>query len=329
MTFFLLNSIILISSIILIEILKKKESVLIIFDKPDNSRKIHSKSTALLGGLIILINLIIALIFSIFTLEFNNKLILILAFFYFGFFIVGFIDDKISLSPLKKTFIIFFILIICLPLDQNLIVKKLIFKDLNIVIFLNEASLFFTIFCIYFFFNLFNFSDGVNGQSISVSLFWILIFFFNGGLNQNLLLTFSICLTLLLIYNIKNDLFLGNSGSAILSAILSSFFILDYNFYGTIKCDEILLLLFFPAIDSLRISFERLFKGVSPFKADKNHFHHLIIQKNINKNYIFLIYLILAALPYILSLLIFKTYISLFISLILYFIILLYLKKYK
>lgn len=326
--FYLFNIIISIISLILIESLKKKESALVIFDKPDNNRKIHTKPIPLLGGPIILIYVNSILLFLYFYSDLKFKLILILCLLYFIFFVLGFIDDKNGISPLKKTLIIFFLLFLILPLDQNLVVKNLIFKDIKINILLNEGSIFFTIFCIFFFFNLLNFADGVNGIALGISIYWVLIFLVFGKFNNLFLISFLICIFIVFVYNIKNDLFIGNSGSSILSSILASLFIIEYNFYNTFYCDEIFLLMFLPTIDAARISLERIAKKASPFLPDKNHFHHLLIKK-INIKYVFIIYIIFSMIPFLLSLTILKTYYSFLLSLIIYFSTLLFLKKTK
>ena len=51
------------------------------------------------------------------------------------------------------------------------------FKNTDKLILLNQASIFFTIFCIYFFYNSLNFSDGYNGISITLSLYILITFF--------------------------------------------------------------------------------------------------------------------------------------------------------
>ena len=71
---------------------------------------------------------------------------------------------------------------------------------------------------------------------------------------------------------------------------------------------------------------ERVTKKASPFLPDKNHFHHLLMKK-VNTNYVFLIYVIFSILPFLLSFTILKTYYSFLLSIIIYFSILLFLKK--
>lgn len=319
------NLITLFISILVIETFKKKKSFLIVYDIPDNLRKIHKKPIPLIGGPVLLINQIILLAFITLVLNLKVKLAIILFLLFLVFFFIGYVDDKKGISPLKKTILIFSALFILLPLDQNLIIKNLEFKDLSFNILLNQGSIFFTIFCFYFFFNLLNFSDGINGLTISICIFWIIVFIIFGKFNFIYLSGLLFSLTILLVYNLKNDLFLGNSGSALLSIILSCLFILEYNNNKSLLCDEIFILMFVPAIDAGRVSLERIIKGISPFKADNIHLHHLLLKKY--KNYTLYIYITFTILPFSLTLFDIKTYYIIILSFILYALTISFLKK--
>ena len=72
-----LNFILLIVSFFLIFFVKKINSKLIIYDKPDNNRKIHSIPVPLFGGIIFFIFLIINTILSYEYLTSSLKLITI------------------------------------------------------------------------------------------------------------------------------------------------------------------------------------------------------------------------------------------------------------
>ena len=84
-----------------------------IFDNPDSDRKIHLKPISLSGGLILLINFILAIIFLDNQFDFKNNFLIIL--FSILFYLVGYFDDKNDIQPLKKTllniFLIFFFFI--------------------------------------------------------------------------------------------------------------------------------------------------------------------------------------------------------------------------
>jgi len=288
-----------------------------IIDHPDNKRKIHISAMPLLGGLIIFFFSVPNLFYSVYAQEINFKLSLILLILYSSFFLVGIYDDKYLLSPLKKTIVIIFLLLILLPLDQNLIISEFIFKDIEKTIFLNQAGLFFTLLSIYFLFNFLNFADGINGVAILLCIFWTLAFIFKNSELNYLLISTLISLIFVLIFNLNNKIFLGNSGSSLLSIIFGSFFILNYNTGAQIKCDEIFLLMFIPGIDSIRVSLQRMYRSQSPLEADKTHLHHLLLNF-FNIKYIFLIYTLISALPFLLTLFL-STIVSLVISFVFYF----------
>ena len=314
--FILFNLFFLFLSTFIILFSRNTNSRFIIFDKPDNIRKIHSKPTPLSGGIVLYFYITCALIFFHSSNGLELKITGILILLYTTFFILGFIDDKSSLSPLKKTLIILFVLLVTLPLDQNMLVNGFSFKDINIYINLNQAAIFFTVLSIYFFYNLLNFSDGLNGITLSLCIGWIIIFLFNNDFNNHFIISAFICILLVLLFNITGFLFIGNSGSSFLAIFFSMLIIIDYNQSSTLKCDEIFLLMFLPAYDSLRVSFERLIRGVSPFLPDTTHYHHLLMSI-MNKKYIFIIYTILNFTPYLLSKF-FTTYVSLMIGTLIY-----------
>tara|TARA_B100001769_G_scaffold273857_1_gene270951 strand:+ start:1723 stop:2706 length:984 start_codon:yes stop_codon:yes gene_type:complete len=327
MIFVFYNILVSVISLFIIESLKNKQNFIVVLDYPNDIRKIHTKPIPLLGGIILFLNLLFFFTYKLFD-KIDLKIFLVLYLLNFSFFLIGFIDDKKSISPIKKTLLIFSILFVILPLEQNLIVKNLIFKDIEINILLNEGGIFFTIFCIYFFFNFLNFSDGLNGISLGISLYWTLVLLFLNIIYFDFIISLIFCIIILLIYNLRNQLFLGNSGSSLLSVIFSSLFILQYNQQNIILCDEIFLLVFLQSIDSGRVSLERILKGVSPFKADNIHFHHLLLKKFNNINSL-IIYLILSIIPFALSFFGLKTYYAFLISLIIYISSTLILKKYK
>ena len=244
---------------------------------------------------------------------------------YSFFFLIGFIDDKFSISPGKKTFTILVFLFLIIPLHEKLIVNDLTFKDLEQIIYLNKADIFFTIFCLYFFFNLINFSDGANGITTSLCIYWLTIFVIFGSLFSLFIYFLIIILIIILTFNLRNKIFLGNSGSSLLSIVFACLFIINYNIDKSIKCDEILLMMFLPALDSLRVTVERIIKGNSPFKPDMRHLHHLLL-KHFDKNLVFIPYIILSSTPFLLSIF-FNTMIIGISSLIFYFIIFFFLNK--
>ena len=280
-----------------------------------------------MGGIIIFPYFVISIFLMNNLSILKTKLLLIWLFLFASFFFIGLLDDRYNLSAKTKTFILTLILFITVPLDKSLLIQSVDLKDIKLFISLNEGALFFTIFCIYFLYNSLNFSDGFNGISISISIyFFILLLILNQSLHI-IYLSSIFCLILILIPNLLNKIFIGNSGVSLLSIVLSILFIENYN-NEKIYFDEIILVFFLPTLDAARITIERIINGRSPFESDRNHFHHLLT-KIIDKKYIFIIYLLITMMPFLLSKILLATYISFIICFLLYLIFLIYLKKLK
>ena len=265
--------------------LKKIENFVNIYDLPDNRLKKHKSKVPLLGGIIIMINLcVLVLLTYFFDYQFlDNKLSLrscfATFFFLFSFFILGAIDDKYKLKPEKKFFLSILFSIFFLSLSDDFLVSNIRLSFYDQLIFLNDFSFFFTIFCIIILINSLNFYDGINGQSI---IFFIIIF---GYLSYSSPLSFFylfiiFVLLFILILNLQNKLFMGDSGIYALGSVLIMSLIYEYNILKTFEyVDEIFFLLILPGYDLLRLSITRIFNGKNAFYGDRNHIQHLLIKR--------------------------------------------------
>ena len=202
------------------------------------------------------------------------------------------------MSATTKIWILITSLFILLPTVQNLIVFKITFANLPYTIDLHGASIYFTIFAIFALYNALNFADGSNGAAGSLGIFWILFLIiksnnFSSFYYQAILFS----LLIFLYFNVKKKLFLGNSGSGLLSSVIAFLLIKEYK-NNNLFCDEIFLILFLPGIDMIRITFQRISNRISPFSADREHFHHYLEKITfIKKEFVFLIYITLSVLP--------------------------------
>ena len=265
--------------------IKKIKNFINIFDKPDNKLKKHKSKIPLLGGIIIIMNLCLLVFLSFFfNYQYLDNQISLrsyfsIFFFLFSFFILGIIDDKYELKPEKKFFLSILFAIFFLSLNDDLIISNIRFSFYENTIFLNNFSLFFTIFCIIILINSLNFYDGINGQSI---IFFTIIFSYLSYRSPIFIIYLFIIFMLIfiLILNLKNELFMGDSGIYTLGSILIISIIYEYNLFKTIKyADEIFFLLILPGYDLLRLSVTRILKGKNAFYGDRNHIHHLLISK--------------------------------------------------
>ena len=269
-----------------------------IFDEPDNKLKKHKSRVPLLGGLIIASNLILFILITFFLnyefikIEMSLRSYFSIFFFLTSFFLLGILDDKYKLKPEKKFFLSILFSLFFLSLNNDLLITNIKFSFYQYSIFLDNFSLFFTIFCIIILINSLNFYDGINGQSL---IFFILIFTFLSLKSPIYIFYLFIILVLLFILflNLKNKLFMGDSGIYITGSILIISIIYEYNVFKTIKyVDEIFFLLILPGYDLLRLTIARIIKGKNAFYGDRNHIHHLLIGKfTLIQSNLFLVFL--------------------------------------
>ena len=205
----------------------------------------------------------------------------LLLFFLFLIFLVGILgDSNIVISPLKRIII----QILC-------VVLFVIFLEIEVndirVDFLNEFlsykyfNIFFVTFCFLVLINGANFIDGNNGLAIGYFLIIFLSILNLSDKNyvQNdleLMIYFSSVLIILLIFNLFNFFYLGDSGIYLLSLftglILTNIFTLNSN----ISPYYIALLLWYPAFEILFSMVRKISQKFSPMQPDTFHFHQVV-----------------------------------------------------
>ena len=202
--------------------------------------------------------------------------------------VVGLYDDIYKLDFKLK--FIFQIIAAKIIIDTGLIIDNLHgvlgIYELNRII----AQLL-TIFLVVAIINSINFIDGIDGLASTVVILFIICFeLFGNSVSPYFSLSIILVMSLLpLIYfnfRKKNKVFLGDSGSYLLGGVVSIYIIhiLTDNYiikpqYDLHKIIFVVSVLFYPIIDIVRVFFLRLLKGKSPFIADNNHIHHLILSR--------------------------------------------------
>jgi hypothetical protein len=159
--------------------------------------------------------------------------------------------------------------------------------------------------------------DGINGQASCYAIFVFIIFILEG-----ILVSFFVTLLLVLFFflflNFKNKSYLGETGSLIISYILSYIFIKNYNTAHNFYSDEIFLIMCIPGYDLLRLAIQRIMLKKHPFSSDNLHIHHLVLKKS-GFLKTFLTIQLLLVFPYLSYLIITNFFISLVLSLLIYF----------
>lgn len=298
-----------------------------VFDTPDKKRKIHKIKVPSIGGVIFILNILLYLFLdNLLNLSSNNINLLYLILTLSAIFILGFYDDKFDLNSNLKLILFIVIITTYFVLNKNQLVQELRFSTFNQHIQLESLSLIFTVLSIVIFINAFNMYDGINGQS---ALYTITIFLFFIYKSHFILLSIiiTICSIFFLINNLKNKIFMGDSGSLTISFLFSILIINFYQNENLFVCEEIFIIMMLPGLDMIRLFFERILKKKNPLKADNNHLHHLLLKKfSLKKTIIF--NFVLMILPIILMLLsINHLFIIMFFSFL--YLIVFYLLSYK
>jgi UDP-GlcNAc:undecaprenyl-phosphate GlcNAc-1-phosphate transferase len=243
-----------------------------------SERKIHLKPTAFTGGLTMSIIYICSIqLFDIHGKDLN--LILSIAFL---IAILGLIDDKYNLdtgSKLSLQIIPIFYLIVFENMTLTHIGDYRWFK-LN----LGTFSIPFTLICVLFLINSFNYFDGVDGllSLVSISVLAIIYFLIDDENTKLFLIITSIPIFIFLCFNFSlfklPKLFLGDGGSLLLGFIIS--FLMIY--LANQKFVHPILLAWSVQIfvyEFISINLIRLKNKQNIFKAGKDHLHHFFMKQ--------------------------------------------------
>ena len=274
-----------------------------LFDEPGDARKLHKRVVPTIGGIIIFA----ATLFS-FALWFpydqpNAELLhrwvqdfqyivasLIILFF------IGIKDDIVGTAPIKKLaahIIVGMILVLMAEVRIHSLHGLFGVNDIPL-----WASIFLSLFTYIVVVNAFNLIDGVDGLAAGVGLIGTLSFgtlFMLGGDTCMGMLAFGLAgaLAAFLFFNFSPArIFMGDSGSLSIGLVMSVLAIKFVEFTPAPESPQIVKELFTPVVamsfvayaltDTLRIFVWRAIRGISPFSADRNHLHHLLIDSGMN-----------------------------------------------
>ena len=260
-----------------------------LMDKP-NQRSSHKEKTPTMGGVAFFASLLSSLYFL--QVYDSHRLGLSLVIGLLILFYVGVKDDLVGVSP--RTKIIGQMLSFIFVMDSN----ELSITSLNGFLGFYELPLwisyFFGIFIIISIVNAYNLIDGINGSASMVGIMIFSIFsyiFYQTEDYYFVLLSISSigCLTAFLRYNIskKNSIFMGDTGSLLIGFVIGvctlrflnlpieRLSMANINYYN--KFVLVFIILYIPFVDTMRVFLIRILKHRSPFFADRNHIHHIMI----------------------------------------------------
>jgi UDP-GlcNAc:undecaprenyl-phosphate GlcNAc-1-phosphate transferase len=259
-----------------------------LFDIP-NERASHTGDVPVLGGLSVFAGFSLAAIICTIpdesgTMKYLLGGIIVL-------FFLGLKDDVLVVDP-KKKFVgqIIAAIIVVIFGDVRITNFHLVFGIDNIS---NLSSILFSLFLFLLLINGFNLIDGVDGLASGIGTLICLatgVWFIMAGHYYYSIIGFALAGALLAymrfnIFDGKNKIFMGDTGSMITGLIVTVLVVkfLEYVRYApqTLQFESAPALAFslviVPMFDTLRIIVVRISRGSSPFKSDKNHIHHSLL----------------------------------------------------
>ncbi len=213
-------------------------------------------------------------------------------------FFLGLKDDLFMLDPTKKL-LLQVIAVSTMVLLGGLKISHF-FGIFEIGRIPDIVSIPLTIFIFIALINAINLIDGVDGLAGGVGLIASISFgtwFLVNGFFSMASLAFSLAGGLLgfLRFNFSktSKIFMGDTGSLIVGFLLSFFAIefirINADFYNAKNADVFfsapvfaVILLIVPIFDTLRVFLARTLNGASPFKADRNHMHHILLDNGMS-----------------------------------------------
>ncbi len=280
-----------------------------VIDIPDGKRKLHQTPVPQIGGIAIMVPVILVTFYLSITNELT-KLYLTLGSVSAIITLLGFFDDKKNLPAPFRLFISVLLSFIALKYVSGLGVMFLFFGEgfqpfIGGPYFFNSFTFYiFTILCLVGLQNAVNMADGHNGIVTGMCLVWsLLLISYSPDHMMPLLITFSLCIGIVMIFNLLGKVFLGDAGTYGISMIIGLITIYIYNVnFNNLTADKIILMFIIPIIDTIRLMMQRVINGRSPLSSDRNHFHHIL--SNIFKDHnSVVLYLSIVALPSILAIL--------------------------
>ncbi|HEX5080090.1 MAG TPA: MraY family glycosyltransferase [Geminicoccaceae bacterium] len=249
--------------------------ILGVIDYPDGGRHGHARPTPLVGGIALMVPLFLVALAEAVWYGPSGGIFLILAAAGFGFLLLGWYDDRDHVPPGIRLLISASLCGALVLMQSNLLLTAIDLAP-DHAVRLGIIALPFTIICLVGLQNAINMADGMNGLVIGLAAFWAGSLMLYAPDPLQLYLRFMLLgLLILLPFNLRDSLFLGDAGSYSIGATIGLLMIYCFNEAdGQLPMLTVVLWLFVPVADCLRVMVTRLLRDRSPMLGDRNHLHH-------------------------------------------------------
>lgn len=244
-----------------------------------SQRKLHQGEIPLVGGISIYLSILISLFYKDFDF---TLLIIILS---SGIILVlGVLDDSFELGIVVRLIsqLIASLIVIGTGLSIIDIGDYYYFSPIQLGMF----GILLTVFSVIGLTNAINFVDGIDGLCsglVSIALLTLFIYIYFSGNNEIAIIKlFLTSISAFLLVNLGlipfKKVFLGDAGSMVLGFILS--WLLIYYSHPSIRYLHPVLTIWcvaLPVFDLLGVIIRRTLRKINPFKSDRRHIHHILL----------------------------------------------------
>jgi len=259
-----------------------------LIDSP-SARKPHEGNIPLIGGIVMFIGVMVSIFLSpifLSPIDFNHLYYYLIA--VLLIVIVGAIDDYRNISVSYRLIFQTIAALIVVSAGETSIESLGNILGHGEVI-LDKWNVLFTVLVIIAGINAVNMADGIHGLAGGNSLISFIAISFlsiNSSLQYSLLVSLLFCsvLPVFLVYNlcigvsVNKRIFMGDAGSMFIGLSLVWLLINFSQGQGRSFSPAIALWLFaLPVLEITSTVFRRLISGVSPFKPDLSHTHHILL----------------------------------------------------
>jgi len=252
-----------------------------LLDFPDlaGGRKRHARITPLVGGtglvpVVVLATLLTARILT--DGPYARAQFSWLAGCVAAMFLIGLADDRFALGPKVRLLLAVLALSIGIVHAPDLAIGFVRFGGQSTTTLATGWGDAFTLLCLVGLLNAVNMADGKNGIVIGLGLIWSVILWFRlPPVALPIAASAFAALAVLMWFNLRGRLFLGDGGSYAISALFGLLAIYAYNHdFAALRADDIAVMFAVPVFDTIRLMVVRAYARRSPFEGDRNHLHH-------------------------------------------------------
>jgi len=269
-----------------------------VIDHPDERRKLHARPTPLVGGIAMMVPLLIwtALGLAWPALSDGASIPLAVLVCGGGAALVGFLDDRAPYSPTIRFMALLLLSALALFLSPQLLPTQFHWGHLAPSPVAPWMSVILVAIGTTGFVNSVNMADGQDGCVAGMFVIWSACIILAGGDSiADIAAILLVTGLAVLAFNLAGKVFLGGAGAYGVTFVFGLLILDLHNAWG-VTAETIIVWLFLPIADCLRLLISRPLHGRSPFQGDRNHFHHRLHDR-FGKGAGLAIYLGLVALP--------------------------------